>query len=961
MSKRLAAQGHLGVFLDFDPEDGIPAGRDWEQELYRQVRACRAMVVLCSHASLASKWCFAEITYARALDKYLFPVRLDDCQVDKVITDRIQIIDLVAEPEAGYGRLWDGLKDAGLDPKDSFDWDGSRPPYPGLFSFEEADAAVYFGRDDEIEDGLDRLNAVRRLETSGWAMVLGASGSGKSSLVRAGLVPRLKKDPQRWLVTAPFRPRDDVARELALVLSAAFTTAGQPRDPKDLRQAILASLEPGAANALRELAHELRSLSRSSEARVLLIVDQFEELLGPDAEARAGPFLGLLRRAAAGADSPIVVLGTMRSDYLGTFQGHHELLDLRFEALSLGPMSREDIIEVIQGPAAAELGGLTFEQGLVEEIAADASLGDALPLLAFALRQLYDRFGRDHEIGQDDYRTGLGGLEGALRKQAEDCLEAMNLDADAALELQLKKAMLKMVRLDNDGRRRRQIARWSDLPEAAHALLQQLVDARLLVASVPGAEPGAASPPPASEAGGRTVEVAHEALFRSWDRLERWISDSAEELALRTDLQRDARGWEQLNRPAGELWKGPRLDRARATFTAASGLDDGCQAFLAASIARDDEEKADQRRLAREKERRRQRLFMAAVAAATVFAGLGAVALLFFFDSRNSADDARSARDVAVRSAEAAVAARDAAEKSGQAAREAEARANEAKDKALFSLFADLELNIGLQLNAGSLCLNEGPACVYGRPIPGAERPAGLPPPLLLGSLDSESTRVMGPPGARPSSLAFVAASEYGDGHVIAYAHDGLIVDVEFRNCSQDPRTAEFAACKARLAPALQADNLVFADNALRWVLSSFTCDGSSITIAIFEEFESLANTRELAAMLNRRGWDYKRLDPSRPLADQLECVDALIWGNVWEATDQQLFEVVQYVRDGGGLLLGGLGWSWVQAGPGSPSAPPSLETYPANRLAAAFGFAFSTDAFEAGASVRILAPEAPP
>ena len=114
--------------------------------------------------------------------------------------------------------------------------------------------------------------------------------------------------------------------------------------------------------------------------------------------------------------------------------------------------------------------------------------------------------------------------------------------------------------------------------------------------------------------------------------------------------------------------------------------------------------------------------------------------------------------------------------------------------------------------------------------------------------------------------------------------------------------------------------------------------------------------------MLTRRGWEYRRLDPGRGLADQLKCVDALVWGNAWQVSDQQLIDVVNYVSRGGGLLLGGLGWSWQQLGPGaSASRPLALDAYPANRLGAAFGFAFTADQFASGANVRVLEPEKSP
>lgn len=133
----LESQGHRSVFLDFDPEAGIPAGRDWEQELYRQIRVSRAVIVLCSKHSMASRWCFMEITHARALGKSVFPVRIDDTDIDGVLADN-QVIDFRTDKEQAFARLGSGLLAAGIDPADAFDWDDSRPPYPGLLAFQES-------------------------------------------------------------------------------------------------------------------------------------------------------------------------------------------------------------------------------------------------------------------------------------------------------------------------------------------------------------------------------------------------------------------------------------------------------------------------------------------------------------------------------------------------------------------------------------------------------------------------------------------------------------------------------------------------------------------------------------------------------------------------------------------------------------------------------------------------------
>jgi AAA ATPase domain len=234
---------------------------------------------------MASRWCFMEITHARALGKHLFPIKIDDCDVSGVLTDR-QVIDFSGNREEALQRLWRGMLAAGIDPNDAFDWDGRRPPYPGLLAFQEEDAAIFFGRDEEIGEGLDVLNRVRRLGQTALVMVLGASGSGKSSLVRAGLIPRLRRDAERWLVVDPFRPREDPARELSAVVSRAFDRMGRSvqRDviAERLRDA-LARVQRASAGARAVTGPEANS---ADPAPFLQKVGELEALLPEGARPR---------------------------------------------------------------------------------------------------------------------------------------------------------------------------------------------------------------------------------------------------------------------------------------------------------------------------------------------------------------------------------------------------------------------------------------------------------------------------------------------------------------------------------------------------------------------------------------------------------------------------------------------------------------------------------------------------
>jgi hypothetical protein len=156
----LEQQGFVAPFLDIDKHAGIPLGADWEKTLYREIDQSQAMLILQSTNWSASKWCFAEFTQARALGKPIFQViEATDGDPGPSIAPDLQVLDLRQEREAGLEQLKNQLVDIALTAQGGFPWDGTRSPYPGLPAFEEEDAAIYFGRDEEIRHLMERLNA----------------------------------------------------------------------------------------------------------------------------------------------------------------------------------------------------------------------------------------------------------------------------------------------------------------------------------------------------------------------------------------------------------------------------------------------------------------------------------------------------------------------------------------------------------------------------------------------------------------------------------------------------------------------------------------------------------------------------------------------------------------------------------------------------------------------------------
>jgi len=266
--ERLRASGFAALFVDFDPDQGIPAGRDWERELYAQLRRTDAVIFLGTEAAVESRWCFSEVSLARALGRPVIPLRLEP-EVRLPLLDDTQWVDF-SDRDVGFERLLAGLRAAGLDPTNAHAWDPRRSPYPGLVPFAPEDAAVFFGRERETARLVELLQPTLQHGPGRFVAVVGPSGSGKSSLVCAGLLPRLCRSAKRWVLLPPLLPGPTPTRNLAVGLAQAFADRGHPRRVAELA----AALGDGPAG-LRQLASELAELGQNGAGtvNVLVVID----------------------------------------------------------------------------------------------------------------------------------------------------------------------------------------------------------------------------------------------------------------------------------------------------------------------------------------------------------------------------------------------------------------------------------------------------------------------------------------------------------------------------------------------------------------------------------------------------------------------------------------------------------------------------------------------------------------
>ncbi|MFJ3084524.1 WD40 repeat domain-containing protein [Streptomyces halstedii] len=418
------------------------------------------------------------------------------------------------------------------------DWPRDRSPYPGLDAFAEDEAAVFFGREALAVELTRRLHTSSDRPADRFLVLVGASGSGKSSLVRAGVMPRLRD--RRWTLVPAFTPG---AHPLG-ALASALASAGGEQEPAS---AVLRRLRQGPP-ALRA---ELTRLRGGRFRHVLLVVDQFEEVVTLADERERTHFLDALRFCVE-QDTNVRVLATLRVDLLGRLltTAHAEICQ---HPLTVGALGRSQFTQVVENPAA--LVGLTFAPGVVDIIVDDAGTDDALPLLAYLLQELYFASGPGGTVTEELYRD-LGGVAGALARQADHTVYALDHPDGIAFVLRV---LLRFITVQGQEVARKRVP-LDELTDRERCVVDAFVDARLLMSDAAGdGIPGQEEP---------YAQVTHEALFRQWAPLRQEVESRVDQLRERAELERWAEDWERSGRSDDYLLTGERLTLARRRLTA---------------------------------------------------------------------------------------------------------------------------------------------------------------------------------------------------------------------------------------------------------------------------------------------------------------------------------------------------------------------------------------------------------
>jgi formylglycine-generating enzyme required for sulfatase activity len=584
------------VFIDLH---NMQAGERWRDTLVKANAACEVLLYLASPDALDSEECRREVRRAEddrkdVLVAILRDVTLDDPRLAGY-ADR-QIMDLSTNPReervevehrgqhhlvdfnrAALNAIHAKLIDWGIAP-DSFEWpprhDPKAVPYRGLDAFDEHSAGIFFGREADIMAGIRDLRQIRHRGSPRLLVIQAASGAGKSSMLRAGLWPRLGRTAE-FVPLAVLRPatgivtgRDGLGQGLAewfrqrrrpvapgnihAALMRGDATAGAAALGKYLTQVVALVAEEGAlGQSWRQSEGETADTARAKRS-LLIAIDQGEELFAAEDAVESERFLDMLGRLLESPPDGLdpYVLVTIRADSVDALLQKVPALGIDTpHTIMLPPLSPAAYRDVIAKPAAVysrQVQRLDLDPELIEALIMEATGADALPLLAFTLERLFTGYAPEQRLTLAHYQA-LGGIGGSIdRKLAEAEAKGARAGSDDSLRRLIVPGLATWDPAANAARRL--VARAADVAGGDRATLEPLanalVEARLLTR------------------GAETLEVAHEALLRR-EPISRWLEEQKDGLRLRDNVLHEAEQWAEAGRHAdGLVRRGERLQAA---------------------------------------------------------------------------------------------------------------------------------------------------------------------------------------------------------------------------------------------------------------------------------------------------------------------------------------------------------------------------------------------------------------
>ncbi|MGO8946727.1 MAG: TIR domain-containing protein [Ktedonobacterales bacterium] len=624
--ERLRADLEQNGFTIWVDKIGLkPGTEDWDEELRRALREAQAMVLVASPSSRRAKAVKDELRIADMYRIFVIPVWAEGEEwMDSIPVGHggMQYCDARGDKyESAVRDLIAALRsDPSVSPTVSDDTPPPEPrnPYKGLAAFTGADSRDFFGREKLVSDLVGDIQSVLQADSSGvpperLVAVLGPSGSGKSSVVMAGLLPRLRAEAlpgsDRWVYLDPMVPG---VRPIEALASTFYRSL-----PQRSMKSLLEDLNDTETRGLQLLAS---SIPRGQGARVVLMIDQFEELFNLTSNERdRQKFIDLLLTAVTEPHGPLLVLLTLRADFYDRPMQYSALYQvLQHHQRSVLPMDVDDLRDVIEKPAKLPDVQVAFEGRLVGDLLFDVyrEVG-GLPLLEFTLDQLFRRRD-DRLLTQEAYRE-IGGVRGALTKQAEDTYDGLPSDEHRQMAQVLFLRLIDPRETEQDTTRRRATLQDLTLPnEHKSHVLQEVtntfVNARLLVEDKQDEKV--------------TVEVAHEALIRSWPRLAGWLLVGRDDARLEKRIGEIAAEWSKAkseDRKQDLLYRGGVLADAQSWLERGGEPSANELAFIQASVEASEREKLEAKKRQEREQAMRRRI-------RTLWIGLtGAVALLVVF------------------------------------------------------------------------------------------------------------------------------------------------------------------------------------------------------------------------------------------------------------------------------------------------------------------------------------------
>lgn len=675
-------------FLDFDRTEGIIAGDKWSPTLDSALKLCHGLLAITSKSWVASDQCKREWWVAQADGKALFVAAADNLPRANLASDMqaVQGLSLAIGSDLQQvqihlefvERVHSRVVNLNLDALERLHhaleknlrelrhvWppenEPDRAPYPGLAAFDEIDAPVYFGRDADIQRAVERVRKSFAPGTLNLVIILGASGAGKSSLLRAGLLPQLRVELAHPLVLPVVRPLDAAisGREgLAASLETAAKSVGiaqvlnrgdlyrrlteAPTNIDDILSSIVAARPLGADEAHEPLqivlaidqCEELFSSYDSGEAKTL--VDVLAYLLTVENDAATISDNAFLTRAYT-----VSIVVTIRSDNFTLLQLHPSFSDFcaRAQNVALSPLSDRRYRDVIVGPAKRQsecVQQFELDDALVEQLLSENVGADALPLLAFTLRDLYDAYKEKLLVTVADY-AGADANQSGLRRTFERAASTAlpGVSGDKLKHLLRAVFIPRLVSVDIATRSaKRRIARMDEFvaESALIDVVKKLIEARLLRVAEPDSNEALQCD---------IVEVAHEALLRQYPPLKALIDEETANLVERETLVAEAEEWGRTGKGVNSPWllrHGDRLQTAKLLLNREdyrSAFSDLHREYVKACDTKEVDAIERENKVLREKRRALRRLgVVVATAACLVVLGIFVTLTLQYSASR---------------------------------------------------------------------------------------------------------------------------------------------------------------------------------------------------------------------------------------------------------------------------------------------------------------------------------------